>query len=282
MSRAVVLLRVEDRSVTARQRFRETATRLQEHLGGVHVHAAHVVPGKGPNEVSLTHAVEQCVAQGATEIAVVPYEIEWPVYDVNDNIQDLALEHPEVRIHLAQPLGVDDGAVPALANRYTAAWSLPEVAHATVEEMVIIAAQPPIAQPSLRDAEVPQLPAHDKHVLICVGRICQQNGSSTVYETLTSLLDERGMAPPPAMHGLLGRQRKAAGNESLDAHQKSLPTVKVTRTKCLQPCAGAPVACVYPEGTFFYGLVPDLVPRFVDDVLAGNGTLPGHTFHAGE
>jgi (2Fe-2S) ferredoxin len=58
--------------------------------------------------------------------------------------------------------------------------------------------------------------------------------------------------------------------------------VKVTRTKCLQPCAGAPVACVYPAGDFYWGLTQDLLPRFVDEVLAGDGTLPGHTFRPGD
>ena len=92
MSRAVILLRVSDRSVRARQRFRENATHLQARLQDTPVLAAYVTPGSVPNELTLTHAVEQFVAQGATQIAIVPYEVEWPIYDVNDNIQDLALE----------------------------------------------------------------------------------------------------------------------------------------------------------------------------------------------
>jgi (2Fe-2S) ferredoxin len=42
------------------------------------------------------------------------------------------------------------------------------------------------------------------------------------------------------------------------------------------------VACVYPEGDFFWGLTPELMPRFVDEVLVGGGTLPGHTFRPGD
>jgi (2Fe-2S) ferredoxin len=275
----VILLRVGDRSVTARQRFRETAKRLQARLDGTLVLAAYVVPGTVPNELTLSKAVAQVVDGGATEIAIVPYEVEWPTYDVNDNVQDLARDYPHVRLHLAQPLGAADDVVAALANRYAAAWSLPDVASATVDEMVVIAAQPPIAQPTLRPGEVPQLPAHAQHVLVCVGRICQQEGSSEVYDTLTALLEERGLAPAPAMHGLMGRQRKAPGEA--ETAGGAAAAVKVTRTKCLQPCAAAPVPCIYPRGTFYWNLSPALLPRFVDEVLVGGRDLPDHTFRPG-
>ena len=91
---------------------------------------------------------------------------------------------------------------------------------------------------------MPQLPPHAKHVLICVGRICQQEGSSETYDALTELLDERGLAPKSAMHGLMGRARRNQGDRPETSN-----AIKVTRTKCLQPCAGAPVACVYPGAT---------------------------------
>ena len=282
MSRAVVLLRVGDRNVKARQRFRQTAARLEARLGGPPVLAAYIVAGTVPNELTLTRAVEQLVAGGADEIAVVPYEVEWPIYDGTDPVQELAEAYPQVRLHLGQPLGVDGDVVDALANRYAASWSLPDLASATVDDLVVIAAQPPIAQPRLRPDEAPQLPAHGAHVLVCVGRICQQTGSAEVYDTLTDLLDERGLSPEPAMHGLMGRQRKApAGTPDAGAGAPASRAVKVTRTKCLQPCAGAPVACVYPAGDFYWGLTPDLVPRFVDEVLAGGGALPDHAFRPG-
>jgi (2Fe-2S) ferredoxin len=123
------------------------------------------------------------------------------------------------------------------------------------------------------------LPAHAKHVFVCVGRVCQQDGSEEMYDTLVDLLDARGLAPEPAMHGLLGRQRKAAEPEEAIAAPAA---IKVPRSKCLQPCAGSPVACVYPEGTFYWNLSAELMPRFVDEVLVGGGTLPDHTFHPGE
>ena len=283
MSRAVILLRVSDRSVTARQRFRQTAARLGQRLGGVPVLAAYVVPGAVPAELSLTRALEQLVAGGADEIAVLPYEVEWPIYDGHDPVQELAEAYPRVRLHLGQPLAVEADVVDALANRYPAAWSLPDVASATVDDLVVIAAQPPIARPTLRPDEVPQLPAHKKHVLVCVGRICQQHGSAAVYDTLTGLLEARGLAPEPALHGLLGRQRRAPGTADGPpaGGATAVAAVKVSRSKCLGPCAGAPLACVYPDGDFYWDLSPDLLPRFVDEVLAGGGTLPGHAFRPG-
>jgi (2Fe-2S) ferredoxin len=283
--RAVILLRVGDRNVKARQRFRETAKRLEARLAGPPVVAAYVVPGVVPNEVTLTGAVEHLVNGGATEIAVVPYEVEWKSgesQDVPDTIQELARAHPNVTIHLAQPLGVSADVVQALANRYEAAWSLPDMACADVHDVVEIAAQPPIAAAALRAGEAPGLPAHAKHVFVCVGRVCQQDGSEELYDTLVDLLDARGLAPEPAIHGLLGRQRKAAGPEPAAAGTAAPTAVKVTRSKCLAPCAGSPVACVYPEGTFYWNLSTELLPQFVDEVLVGGGTLPGHTFRPGE
>jgi (2Fe-2S) ferredoxin len=274
---------VSDRNVKARQRFRETAKRLQARLAGTPVIAAYVVAGTLPNEVTLTSALEQLMESGVTEIVVVPYEVEWKSgesQDVPDTIQELARRHPQVRVRLAQPLGVAGDVVEALANRYQAAWSLPEMAGATVDDVVEIAAQPPIALATLRAGEVPQLPAHDKHVFVCLGRVCQRDGSEELYDALVDLLAARGLAPEPAVHGLMGRQRKPAGDAGEPVAQPV--AIKVTRSKCLAPCAGSPVACVYPDGAFYWNLSAELLPQFVDEVLVGGGTLPGHTFRPGE
>lgn len=108
MSQAIILLRVSDRNVRARQRFHELAQRLQARMPEVGVLAAYVVPGRVANELTLTGAVEQLVGRGATEIAVVPHEVEWKVgewQDIPDTVQELAREHPQARFRLARPLG---------------------------------------------------------------------------------------------------------------------------------------------------------------------------------
>lgn len=281
MSRAVILLRVSDRNVRARQRFRDLAQRLQAHLAETTVLAAYVVPGQFPNALALTDAVERLVSGGATEIAVVPHEVEWKTgewQDIPDTVQELAREHPQARFRLAQPMGAAVDLLDTVVQQCDEAWSGLDITTADVNQMVSIGAQPPIAVARLKPGEAPQLPAHNKHVLMCFGRVCQQEDSDGIYERLTSLIAERGLEPQPGMHGLMGRQRGAAEHQNGNDTQ----AIKVTRTKCLGPCAGAPMACVYPEGTFYWGLSKELMPQFIDEVLVGNGSLPSHAFRVGE
>jgi (2Fe-2S) ferredoxin len=270
-SRAVILLAVGPLGDGEGQRFRQTAARLAERLGGVPVLAACVVPRAAGDDLSLTRAVERQVAAGAGEIAVVPYLVEWRTgewQDVPDTVQELARAHPEVRFRLAQPLGTADGLVEVLASRSAGAWSLP-VSGSAPE--VPPAAAPP--SPATRGAPAPpaaggapSLPAHGTHVLACFGRVCQQYGSDAIYGALMAELAGRGLDADGA-----GRDPGAPW-----------PPVKVTRTKCLSPCAGAALVCVYPGGDFYWNLSPELMPRFVDEVLAGGKSLPGHTFRPGE
>ena len=53
--------------------------------------------------------------------------------------------------------------------------------------------------------------------------------------------------------------------------------VRVTLT-----APGAALVCVYPGGDFYWNLRPELMPRFVDEVLVAGGSLAGHTFRPGD
>ena len=172
-----------------------------------------MVPGTVPHELTLTRAVDQVLERGAAEVAVVPCEVEWKAgewQDVPDTIQELARERPQARFRLAPPLAVADDLLDVVANRCAAAWAAPDVATAEVEAMVDLGAQPPIAVARLRPGEAPRLPGHKKHVFVCLGRVCQQEGSADLYDALTELIAERGLTPEPGMHGLLGRAGAAA------------------------------------------------------------------------
>ncbi len=89
MSRALVLLRVSDRNLLARQRFRAMATQLQERDPHIPVVDAYIIPpeahgdvdhgGSSTKDLTFLKAVEQLVSNGVTEIAVVPYLVEWSV-----------------------------------------------------------------------------------------------------------------------------------------------------------------------------------------------------------
>ena len=267
MNRGVIMLRVQDRALEARERYRDAAKQLATHLDGVPVVPAYVVPGGNADALSLADAVEQLVSQQLAEITVVPCEVEWKTgewQDVPNSVQELARAHPDVRFKLAQPFGTATNLIDAIAERCEAAWPAPGVAGGTGEG----AETTPAAVTSLVASvvpsegfkgEVPHMPAHEKHVLACFGRVCQQEDSDEIFDTLTGLLAERGLDPE-------------FGNAG---------AVKLTRVKCMGPCAGAALVCVYPQGTFYWNLSAEMMPQFVDEVLVGGRDLPEHTFRPG-
>ena len=264
--RAAILLGAGGHNLKGRQRVRALAAELERRaqrgpgeLAG-RVVAAFLDPGKSERDLTLGEAVAKLAAEGVAEIAVVPYLLEWHYpeqYDVPDLLWDLAREYPQMKLRLAQALGGAPELGDVLAERLAAVWSLPDAASATVRQVAEVADQSPVTAATLKDGELPKLPAHAQHLLVCLGRRCMEQGSPDTYRALTARLAERGLDEGP--------QR-----------------VKVTRTKCLSPCQAAPVACLYPSGTFYAHLTPDTVPAFVDHVLVAGGELPGRTFQAGE
>jgi (2Fe-2S) ferredoxin len=251
----------------ARTRLRGAAEALARRLG-VPVIAAHATAAAG--EPTLIDAVERLVAGGHREIAVVPFETEWPghtAYDVPDLLWDVAEQRPDLRLRLGRPLALVEATGEALAQSAAGAWQQPPsrraaaggsaTGAATVREVAELAGQTPVTSARLDASTMPRLPAHRQHVFVCFGRRCMELGATETFEALT---------------------RHLAAHE----RDRGPERVKVTRSKCLSPCAAAPVACVYPQGTFVARLEPAGVAQFVEDVLVGAGDWPGHTFVPGE
>ena len=42
-----------------------------------------------------------------------------------------------------------------------------------------------------------------------------------------------------------------------------------TKVQCLRVCTQGPILVVYPEGTWYQGMTPDRIPRFVQEHLIG-------------
>ncbi|HET7768155.1 MAG TPA: CbiX/SirB N-terminal domain-containing protein [Chloroflexota bacterium] len=261
----MVLVRARDGLVTARKRFFEAAARLDAALPEMRVVAAYVSSstrtGAGRDR-TLGEAIEQLAAEGVREIAVVPYLVEWEhpdAYDVPDLLWDLAEAHPELTIRMASPLGLGADLDSVTTARLEMAWSLPPVGPggAGVRRVAEIAGQTPVTTAALKEGELPRLPAHARHLFVCFGRRCMEEGSPEAHSLLTELLAERGLASGPNY-------------------------VKVSRSKCLSPCQAAPVAVTYPDGMYYCQLTAETVPTFVDEVLVKGGTLPGKTFRPGE
>ncbi|QRY61289.1 (2Fe-2S) ferredoxin domain-containing protein [Gordonia sp. PDNC005] len=95
----------------------------------------------------------------------------------------------------------------------------------------------PLTSPAWQD-----VPAFNRHLLLCRGPRCSAQGSGETQQAISDALDARGL-----------------GDDD----------VLVTQTGCLFPCNQAPVAVVYPDGTWYSGITPDRVDELVDEHLVG-------------
>jgi (2Fe-2S) ferredoxin len=85
---------------------------------------------------------------------------------------------------------------------------------------------------------------YHRHVLLCTGpTCCSPDTGLAAWETLKSQLKERGLLEGP------------------NACYR-------TKVGCLRICCHGPTMLVYPEGTWYAGMTPERIPRFVQEHLA--------------
>lgn len=93
---------------------------------------------------------------------------------------------------------------------------------------------------------------HSKHVLICIGSRCTQDGkqSETMFQKLGEKIDSR-------------------------------PDLKVKRTRshCFAVCKNGPILVVYPEGVWYRCTDETVLERIVEEHLQGNKEVSEHIIH---
>lgn len=104
-----------------------------------------------------------------------------------------------------------------------------------------------------------QLPAvmepYARHVLVCTGGYCTTDRKGrALYAQLASLLQREDL--------LFGPTR-----------------VKRSEVPCLGVCAGGPILVVYPEGTWYAHVTPELLERIVVEHLKGGHEVSDAIFH---
>lgn len=96
---------------------------------------------------------------------------------------------------------------------------------------------------------------YSRHVLVCTGGFCSSDRKGrSLYSLLAQLLQREGL--------LFGPRR-----------------VKRSEAPCLGVCAGGPIVAVYPEGTWYAGVTPELLERIVVEHLRDGVEVTEAVFH---
>jgi (2Fe-2S) ferredoxin len=108
-------------------------------------------------------------------------------------------------------------------------------------------------------AGLEQLPAvmeaYRRHVIVCTGSFCSTDRKGrALYSLLASLLQREDL--------LFGPTR-----------------VKRSEVPCLGVCAGGPIVVVYPEGTWYAKVTPELLERIVVEHLRDGREVTEAVFH---
>ena len=108
-----------------------------------------------------------------------------------------------------------------------------------------------------RPVEKPKIGAYRRHLLLCTGTRCTQDGAAQ------------------ALFDSLGEKFKAAGLDQGELR------VKRSRVNCFAACKGGPVMCVQPDGTWYYNVTPANMARIIERHLVGGQPVQDLVFHQG-
>jgi (2Fe-2S) ferredoxin len=85
--------------------------------------------------------------------------------------------------------------------------------------------------------------SYQRHIFLCTGpNCCTPETGLAAWEVLKSALKEKGLLSGP------------------NACYR-------TKVGCLRICTEGPTMVVYPEGTWYHGMTPERIPRFVQQHL---------------
>jgi sirohydrochlorin ferrochelatase len=124
-TRAVILIGHGSRAVGADDDMERIAQRLRDASGGI-IETCRM----GGRGVLFDEAFERCIRQGAMEIIVLPYFLNFGIHlreDIPEILRKAADSRPEVRLVFGKHLGYDESLVHLVAKRIEESESLPDI-----------------------------------------------------------------------------------------------------------------------------------------------------------
>ena len=110
----------------------------------------------------------------------------------------------------------------------------------------------------MNELEKPKMMAYKRHMLVCVGPRCTEEGESQ------------------ALFDTLGEKFKAAGID------KGELRVKRTRTQCFATCKSGPVLCIQPDGIWYYNVTEENLDRIINQHLVNGMPVEDLIYHRQE
>lgn len=105
------------------------------------------------------------------------------------------------------------------------------------------------------DLEKPKMMDYRRHLLVCVGTRCTENGEAQ------------------ELFEMLGEKFKAAGIDGGELR------VKRTRTHCFATCKSGPIMCVQPDGIWYYNVTEQNLDRIIQEHLLGGQPVEELIYH---
>lgn len=103
--------------------------------------------------------------------------------------------------------------------------------------------------------EKPKMGAYSRHLLVCTGPRCTENGESQ------------------ALFESLGEKFRAAGIDGGESR------VKRTRTHCFATCKSGPIVCVQPDGIWYYNVTSANLDRIIRQHLVEGKPVEDLIYH---